>query len=93
MNYCEFIKCGDYTGHGCKVLGGNIKCRLKYDAEPYADACVAARDKWWVEQIEKFIGTCLRLESSGLSTCDDCGDQPYQCPMYEMALLKREVGQ
>ena len=53
MNYCEFIKCGDYTGHGCKVLGGNIKCRSKYDAEPYADACVAARDKEWIAWVEK----------------------------------------
>jgi hypothetical protein len=50
----------------------------------------AARDKWWVERIEKFIGTCLSLEvdSEHCLICDKAG----VCHIESWQQLKKELG-
>jgi hypothetical protein len=60
MNYCEWIKCGDYTGSDCKAWGGTMKCKTQIEAEPYASAMLSARDKWWVANIQKEFHQELR---------------------------------
>ena len=40
----------------------------------------------------KVIGGCLRLDKEGINTCDDCGDQSFNCPAFELALIKKSRG-
>jgi hypothetical protein len=89
MNYCEWIKCGDYTGSDCKAWGGTMKCKTQIEAEPYASAMLSARDKWWVEMLEsKGLVTCIAV--SNRYECNRCPAADFVC---EWQSFKKEINQ
>ena len=71
MNYCEWAKCGDYYKNECKAFGGAIRCKTQIEAEPYANARIAARDKWWVTQMESKFFAAIRCRLFP-DNCDSC---------------------
>ena len=58
------------------------------------EANIAARDKWWIERIQKevFDGGCYILRADTKATCERCGEYSI-CHMVKWQQLKREVGQ
>ena len=59
-----------------------------------ASAMLSARDKWWIERIQKevFDGGCYILRADTKATCERCGEYSI-CHMVKWQQLKREVGQ
>ena len=53
---------------------------------------IAARDKWWVERIQKevFDGGCYILRADTKATCEKCGEYSI-CHMVKWQQLKNEM--
>lgn len=93
MNYCEWSLCGDYTGNGCKAFGTAIQCKTKIEAEPYADARIAARDKEWEARLNELHPPCCYDPDDITGICSDV-DTPENCPCHyeEIQQLKQSMG-
>ena len=59
------------------------------DCEKAWNEAIAARDKWWVERIQKevFDGGCYILRENTKATCEKCGAYPI-CHMVKWQQLK-----
>ena len=83
---CDLCFENECEGDDCEA------CREVYEAG--ASAMLSARDKWWIERIQKevFDGGCYILRADTKATCERCGEYSI-CHMVKWQQLKREVGQ